>query len=75
MLFTTSQMEKLHGFEQGAIELKCKDKTPKEFRLHGITIDKNLNCKKRINDTRKNCCATLSVVGKIKRSKPLQVRK
>ena len=26
ILFTTSQMEKLHGFEQDVVEIKCKDK-------------------------------------------------
>ena len=49
MLFTTSQMEKFHGFEQDVVELKCKDKTMEilnEFELFGITIDKNLNGKK-----------------------------
>ena len=49
MLFTTSQMEKFHGFEQDVVELKCKDKTMEilnEFELLGITIDKNLNGKK-----------------------------
>ena len=46
MLFTTSQMEKLHGFEQDVVELKCKDKTlenANKFKLLGVTIDNNLN--------------------------------
>ena len=46
MLFTASQMEKLHGFEQDVVELKCKGKTLEnvnEFKLIGVTIDKNLN--------------------------------
>ena len=39
-------MEKLHGFEQDVVELKCKGKTLEnvnEFKLIGVTIDKNLN--------------------------------
>ena len=63
-------MEKLHGFEQDVVELKCKDKTlenVKEFKLLDITIDKTLNWKKHINDTTKNCYATLNVLRKIKR--------
>ena len=38
MSFTTSHMEKLHGFEQDAVELKCNDKTlenPNEFKFSG----------------------------------------
>ena len=49
MLFTTSQMEKLHSFEQDVIELKYKGKNLEnvnEFKPLWITIDKNLNCKK-----------------------------
>ena len=29
MLFTISQMEKLHGFEQDVVKLKCRDKLEK----------------------------------------------
>ena len=46
MLFIASQLEKLHGFEQDVVELKCRDKTLEnvsKFTLFGITIDKNLN--------------------------------
>ena len=76
MLFPTSQLEKLHGFEQDVVELKCKDKTlenVKEFKLLDITIDKTLNWKKHINDTTKNCYATLNVLRKIKRYTTLPV--
>ena len=48
MLFTISQMEQLHGFEQDTVELKCKYKTLEnvnELKLLEITIDKNLNWK------------------------------
>ena len=51
-------MEKLHGFEQDVVEFKCKDKTlenVKKFKLLRITIDKNINGKKHINNTTKNC--------------------
>ena len=71
-------MEKLHGFEQDVVELKCKDKTLEnvsEFKLLGITIDKNLNWKKHINNVTKSCYATPSVLRKIKRYTPLPVRK
>ena len=40
---STSQAEKLHGFEQNVVELKSKDNTLEnvnEFKLLGITIDK-----------------------------------
>ena len=40
---STSQVEKLHGFEQNVVELKSKDNTLEnvnEFKLLGITIDK-----------------------------------
>ena len=63
-------MEKLHGFEQDLVELKCKDKTlgnVSEFKLLGITIDKNLNWKKHINNTTEICYAALKVLRKIKR--------
>ena len=69
-------MEKLHVFEQDVVELKCKDKTlenVKEFKLLNITIDKTLNWKKHINDTTKNCYATLNVLRKIKRYTTLPV--
>ena len=69
MLLTTSQMEKLHGFEQDVAELKCNNKTLEnvnEFKLLGITIDKNLNWKKHLNNARKNCYATLNVLCKMK---------
>ena len=49
MLFTTNQMEKFHGFELDAVELKCEGKTLEnvnKFKLLGKTIDKNLNWKK-----------------------------
>ena len=49
MLFTNNHMEKLHGFGQDVVELKCKDKTLEnvnEFKFLGITIEKNLNWKK-----------------------------
>ena len=68
VLFTTSQMEKLLGSEQDLVELKCKDKTLEnvnKFKLLRITIDKNLNRKKQINNTTKNCYATLNVLCKI----------
>ena len=68
-LFTTRQMEKLHGFEQDEVELKCKDKTQEnvnKFKLLGITIDKNLHWKKHINNTTKNCYATRNVLRKIR---------
>ena len=61
-------MKKLHGFEQDVVELKCKEKTLEnvnEFKLLGITIDKNLNWKKHIKNTTKNCYATLNVLRKI----------
>ena len=48
-MFTNSHMEKLHGFGQDVVELKCKDKTLEnvnEFKFLGITIEKNLNWKK-----------------------------
>ena len=51
-------MEKFHGFDQDVVKLKCKDKTLQnvnEFKLLGITIDKNLSWKKHINNTTKNC--------------------
>ena len=70
MLFTNSHMEKLHGFGQDVIELKCKDKTLQnvnEFKFLGITIDKNLNWKKHINNTTKNYYATLNALRKINR--------
>ena len=38
MSFTTSHVEKLHVFEQDAVELKCNDKTlenPNEFKFSG----------------------------------------
>ena len=66
--FTTSQMEKLHGFEQDVVKLKCMDKTLEnvnEFKLLVITIDKNLHWKKHIYNTTKNCYTTLSVLDKI----------
>ena len=69
MLLTTSQMEKLHGFEQDVAELKCNNKTLEsvnEFKLLGITIDKNLNWKKHLSNARKNCFATLNVLRKMK---------
>ena len=49
MLFNNSRIEKLHGFGQDVVELKCKDKTLEnvnEFKFLGITIEKNLNWKK-----------------------------
>ena len=64
MLFTICKMEKLHGFDQNVVEFKCKDKTldnVNEFKLLGMTIDKNLNWKKHINNTKKSCYATLNV--------------
>ena len=78
MLFTTSQMEKLHGLEQDVVKFKCKDKTlenGEKFKLLGITIGKSLNWEKYINSTTNNCYATLSVLRKIKRHTPLAVRK
>ena len=77
-LFTTSQMEQLHGFEQEVVGLKCKDKILKnvnEFKLLGITVDKNLNWEKHINNTTKNCYAALNVLRKIKKYTPLPARK
>ena len=77
-LFTTSQMEQLHGFEQEVVGLKCKDKILKnvnEFKLLGITVDKNLNWEKHIKNTKKNCYAAHNVLRKIKRYTPLPVRK
>ena len=59
------------------VELKCKDKTLEnvnKFKLNVITIDKNINSKKHINNTTKNCYATLNVLRKIKRYTPLQVQ-
>ena len=70
MSFTTSHMEKLHGFEQDAVELKCNDKTlenPNEFKLLGITVDKSSNRKEHLNNTTENCYATLIVKSKSKR--------
>ena len=78
MLFTTSQIEKLHGFEQEVVEFEYKDKileNANEFKLLGINNDKNLNWKKRINCMTKPCYATLSVLRKNKRYTPLPVRK
>lgn len=63
-------MEKLHGFEQDAVELKCNDKTlenPNEFKLLGITVDKSSNRKEHLNNTTENCYATLIVKSKSKR--------
>ena len=60
-------MEKVHGFEQDVVELICKDKNVNEFKLLGITLDKNFNWKKHINNTTKICYATLKVMRKIKR--------
>ena len=54
MLCTTSQMGKLHGFEEDLVEFKCKDKTLEnvnKFKLLGITIVKKLNWKKHVNNT------------------------
>ena len=73
-----SPMEKSHFFEQDVVELKCKDKTPEnvnEFKLLGITINKNLNWKKHINNTKKNCYATLNVLRKSNTYTPLLVSK
>ena len=80
MLFTTSQMEKFHVFEQNVVELKCKDKTLEnvivnEFKLLEIITEKNLNWKKHINNKTKNCYATPNVLRKIKRYTPLPVHK
>ena len=78
MLFTISQMEKLHGFEEDVVEHKCKDKTLEnvnKFKLLGLTIDKNLNWKKHISNTIKNCFVTLNVLRKIKEYTPLPVCK
>ena len=46
MLFTTSQLEKLHGLEQHVLEFKCNYKTLEnvnKFKLLGKTMGKNLN--------------------------------
>ena len=78
MLFTISQIENVPGFEQEPVEFKYKDKileNVSEFRLLGITIDKNLNWKKRINNTTKPCYATLCVLRKNQRYTPLPTRK
>ena len=85
MLFSTSQngkiawcMQVASCMEQNVAEVKCKDKTPdnvNEFKLLGITIDKNLNWKKHINYTAKNCYATLNALRKIKRYTSLPVPK
>ena len=43
ILFTTSQMKKLHGFEKDVVEFKYKDKTLEngnKFKLLRITIGK-----------------------------------
>ena len=71
-------MEKLHGLKHDIVKLKCKGKTLEnvsEFRLLRKTIDKNLNWKKHINNTTKNCYTKLNVLCKIKRHTPLRVRK
>ena len=71
-------MEQLHGFEQEVVRLECKDKILKnvnEFKLLGITVDKNLNWEKHINNTTKNCYAALNVLRKIKKYTPLPARK
>ena len=78
MLFTISQIENVPGFEQEPVEFKYKDKileNVSEFRLLGITIDKNLNWKKRINNMTKPCYATLCVLRKNQRYTPLPTRK
>ena len=74
VLFTNSQRDKLHGYEQDVVKLKCEGKNINEFKLLGITVDKNLNWKKHINNTTKNGYATLNVLCKIKRYTPLSVR-
>ena len=41
MLFATSQIEKMHGFEEDVVQLKCKNETlenVQEFKLFEITI-------------------------------------
>ena len=64
MLFPTSQTKKLCGFEQDWVEINAN-----EFKLPGKTIDKNLSWNKKtnkhINNTIKNCYATVSVLRKI----------
>ena len=71
-------MEKLHGFAQDIVELKCKDKTLEnigEFKLLALTIDKNFNWKKHINNLTKNCYTTFSVLRKIEKYTLIPVRK
>ena len=73
MLFTTSQIEKLHDFDQDVVKRNWEENV-NEFKLLGIAMDKNLSRKKHINNTTKNCYATLSVPHKIKIYTPLPVR-
>ena len=76
VFITTSQIEKLHGFEQNIVELKWKDKgKSKRIQAFWIAIDKNRKWKKHVNNTTKNCHATLNVLRKIERYTPLPVRK
>ena len=73
MLFTTSQIEKLHDFDQDVVKRNWQENV-NEFKLLRIAMDKNLSRKKHINSTTKNCYATLSVPHKIKIYTPLPVR-
>ena len=77
LLFVTHQIEMLHGFEQEVVKFKYKDKILEdvsELKLLGLTIDKNVNSKKHINNTTKPYYATLSVLRKNKKYTPQPVR-
>ena len=78
ILFTNSQMEKLYGLAQDVVKLKCKHKTLEntgKFKLLGLTIDKNFNWKKHINNITKNCYTTISFLRKIRKYTLITVRK
>ena len=74
ILFTTSQIETLNGFEQDVVTLNCKGKTL-DRKCKQIQVSWDNKCQKFLLETTKNSYATLNILCNIKRYTPIPVHK
>ena len=78
MLFSTSQMSRLHGLDAVSLDLSVNGKQIEQvsiFLLLGTQVHQNLKWNNEINSKISICYRTLAVVRKLKHLAPFAVRK
>lgn len=75
MVFSTTQLFRVHQLEEGPVDLLCRTKITKSVVLLGTVMQQNLNLNGDVNKNISSCYATLSaLLRKLKHLAPFKIR-